>query len=376
MNILIIMWKEIKQNFRDRRALCMMVLFPIVLIMILGTALAGGFDNSNAFKGTSVIYSVNGNGELVNGFKNLINNEKELGIKFTEAKNREEGLNGVKDRDYSAFILVDADTNNIKLYKNDRFNFSGSFIESVLNTFVQKYNVMMEIAKVNPTALGKISSKAMPNFVNEVSLARKRQPKAIDFYSVTMLTLILMYAANVSASSINAERRMKTSARMLTTPVKRHQVLIGRILGDVIITSIQAAIVLIVSKYVFKAYWGESGAMLPIIAVIFAEIIMTISLGAGLAFSIKNEQLSGGIINTITPFIVFLGGGYIPLDQFNNSFLNTLCKLSPIKWINDAIFEIVYNNNFSLVPKALTIALAISVIFITASAMLFRKEAA
>jgi ABC-2 type transport system permease protein len=376
MNILNIMWKEIKQNLRDRKAMCMMVLFPIVLILILGTALAGNFDNSNAFKGTSVIYSVNGSGELAQGFKGLINNEKELGIKFTEAKNENEGLDEVKNSNYSAFIIVDANANDIKLYKNSKFNFNGSFIESVLNTFVQKYNVMIEIAKVNPTALGKINSDTMSNFINEVSLVEKRQPKAIDYYAVSMLTLILMYAASTSAASINGEKRTKTGSRILTAPVKKYEVLIGRILGDVLITSLQAAIVLIVSKYAVKAYWGQSGAMLPIIAVIFSEIIMAVSIGAGIAFSIKNEQLSYGLINTTIPFLVFLGGGYIPLDQFNNPVLNTICKISPIKWINDAIFEIIYNNNFSIVPKTLIITFTIAIIFIAASAMIFRKEAA
>ncbi len=46
MNIIRIMRKEFKLNIRDFKANMMMILFPIVLIIILGTAFSTQFDRS------------------------------------------------------------------------------------------------------------------------------------------------------------------------------------------------------------------------------------------------------------------------------------------------------------------------------------------
>lgn len=50
MNILSIIIKEIKQNLKDKKAMCTMVLFPILLISILGMALNSAFENNTNLK--------------------------------------------------------------------------------------------------------------------------------------------------------------------------------------------------------------------------------------------------------------------------------------------------------------------------------------
>lgn len=134
-------------------------------------------------------------------------------------------------------------------------------------------------------------------------------------------------------------------------------------------------VVILFSKYVLNAYWGEH--IWVVLLVLISEVLMTISLGAGTAFALKNEGAAMGILNTFIPVMVLLGGGYVPLEVMaqGGSFLYKLSDISPLKWINQSIFRVIYDNDFSLVPTAIMINLAVAAVFIMASSLLYKKEA-
>ncbi|MFL6555523.1 MAG: ABC transporter permease, partial [Bacillus sp. (in: firmicutes)] len=63
MNILNIAWKGIKTDLRDTRTLFFMLAFPIVLMLVLGTALSNTFTTSLPVDDIDVLYKDTTNGE-------------------------------------------------------------------------------------------------------------------------------------------------------------------------------------------------------------------------------------------------------------------------------------------------------------------------
>lgn len=371
-NIFNIIIKEIKIVLRDRKSIMMMVLLPILLMAILGAALSGVFDSSISLDEIKVLYTNEGSQDSVKMFNTFMEEGKKLKMDFTRADSIDEGTASVKDVKYACYVRV-KDNGEILLYKNERHGFNAEMVESVLTIFVHRYNVMSQIAKVNPISMKAIASGGEKNLVKLSSVNAKRQPRSIDYYSVTMLTLIIMYAANIGAWSVKGEKTEKTGSRLLAAPVKKYEILIAKILGSITATAIQIIVVILVSKYILKGYWGSN--MSPILLIILTQIIMTVAIGAGIAFMVKSETSMSSIISTTIPFIVFLGGGYVPLDQFKSNILMQIAKISPLKWTNDAIFQIIYNNNFSMMGEAIVINLGIAALFIIISSILFKREA-
>lgn len=371
MNILNIIWKEFRQNIRNWKANSMMVLFPIVLILILGAAFSGVFDSSIKLDDTKVLYTLeNGNG-LSQYFKEFTAHGKELGIIFEETSDVEKGIRSVQDVTYSCFILFEENTGKVRFYKNVRYNFEAGFVEGYVNAFVQKFNVFAEIAGSNPAALEKAMAETGKEYVRVSSLDTKRQPRSIDYYSITMLTLILMYSSLTGMWGIKTEQNMKTANRVLCSPVRKYEILTGKVLGGIFITLVQALVVIGFSKYVMNAYWGSD--ILTVMGLILAQSIMTISLGTGIAYLIPNEGAASGVLNTAVPVLVLFGGGYMPLENMGE-FVNKISVISPVKWINGALFRIIYDNDYSLVSTAIIINLVVAAFFIMAAAMLSRKE--
>ncbi len=100
---------------------------------------------------------------------------------------------------------------------------------------------------------------------------------------------------------------------------------------------------------------------------------MSESIGLGLAFIIKSETTVLSFLNLVIPLLVFLGGGYIPIDNYNKTVL-MLSNLSPVRWINKSIFQVIYSNDFSSVAPAIYINLGLAVVFLAISSFAIRKE--
>ena len=104
-------------------------------------------------------------------------------------------------------------------------------------------------------------------FYQITTIDGKRKPNSTDYYSVTVLTMIIMYSSITGLSSIRKEKNLKTGNRILCSPAKKHEILIGKVMGCIVVTVIQALTVLLFSKLVLNAYWGTNiGAIMALLS--------------------------------------------------------------------------------------------------------------
>jgi ABC-2 type transport system permease protein len=196
MNLLLIMIKEIKHNVRNWKANIMMVLFPLILIVILGAAFSGVFDKTVTLDDIKVLYNNRGDGALSEGF-NVFARElgKSGGVAFERTDSIEAGKKGVSEGEYSAYIVVDDKGGKIDIYENDRYSFNANLVQSMVEAFARKYGAISAVAAVRPSVVGEIISRGYESYTALRSVDRNRQPGSLDYYSVTMLTLIILYAS-------------------------------------------------------------------------------------------------------------------------------------------------------------------------------------
>jgi ABC-2 type transport system permease protein len=373
MNIIYLILKEIKQSFRDKKNMSMMILFPIILIIVLGSALKSAFSGNLTIETPKVLYKIESTSQSAKELKaNFIDKGKEFNIEFEEAEDIDKAKESLTGKGDYACIIEMKEENKILIYKNDKRNLSAGLVEIMLSTYVQKYNSVAEIVKVNPKAVGEIISDNNAEYTQISSVNETRKPSSTDYYAVTMLTLIIMYGASTGLYGVARERSSKTRDRILSGPVKKYEFLIGKTLGGIVVTTLQVIIVIVVSKYALKTNWGDD--IFTILLTVISLIVMSISMGVGLGFIFKKANVASGILNFAIPVMAFLAGAYISVDQFQNKTFQLITYLSPVRWTNKAVFGVIYNSDYSKVIPAIAINLAISVVFITICSMLFRKE--
>ncbi|MDF2882542.1 MAG: hypothetical protein K0R54_3099 [Clostridiaceae bacterium] len=372
MKILQVAVKEIKQNLRDRKGMAMMILFPILLMLVLGSALSGGFNNTISLKDTKVLYSISGSGQGKDYFINFTDTMKKSGIQFQQTDNINRDLDSIKDTTYACLINVDTKNNVIDLYENEKYDFKASIVKVVLNTYVQRYNLISQVAKEKPMEVKNIIADNTANYVSVESIDKRITPSALDYYAITMLTMIIMYSSLSGSFSIGGEYKNKTAYRLLSTPISKFEILTGKAIGNILSAIIQVIAVIIFSKFVLKAYYGNH--ILQFLILLLSEIIMAVAIGMSVSFIFKRQSISTIILNMFIPLMVFFGGGYGPLDGMGNSLLTSFSKLSPIKWTNDTAFALIYGNGSSNLNISILINIGIAAAFLIISSTLFIKE--
>jgi len=372
MNIIYIIIKEVKHSFRDKKSMAMMILFPIALIVVISSAFKTSFTSSIDIGTPKVLYSIEGKGVTSDNFKtSFIERGKDFKIEFTKMDNMDSAKQKLISKEYDAIIQMKAD-NKIEFYKSGLESIKAGVVESILSTYVQEFNVIMDISSVNPRIINSLLKDNNANYSTITSLNKAVQPSSLDYYTIAEIALIIMYSGMTGLFGIASEKNSKTRDRILISPVKKYEFLIGKTLGGVIGICIQIAIVVLFSKYVLGANWGTD--IFTVLLIFISEIVMAISIGVGLGFIFKNENVANGFLNFLIPVIVFLGGSYMSVDGFGSKTFQAITYLSPVRWVNRSIFDVIYNNSYSKVPLAILFNLGIAVVFLAISSLLFRKE--
>jgi ABC-2 type transport system permease protein len=220
MNLFRIVFKEFTQDIRDWRSNALMILFPILLISVLGAALGGVFSGSLALE-ADALYTVEGDGPIARAFQAFTARTAGMGVRFTETSDREQGMGSVKDLTHACYLVISDD--RITLYKNARFGLEADFVRSFVQGFLRQYAAARAIGLVDPAALLRVTWDSGRSYVEETSLVGERQPRSTDYYAVTLLTLVIMYASVIGMGGIKEEQKLRTLNRVLSAPVRRWQ---------------------------------------------------------------------------------------------------------------------------------------------------------
>ncbi|KPD00041.1 ABC-2 family transporter protein [Geobacillus sp. BCO2] len=106
MNIFRIAAKEIKSDFRDVRTLFFMLLFPIVLMFILGTALSNAFHWTISVGDVHVLYNDQQAGTLSPYIQTMIQAAKKAHIDFQEASDHIKGIKAVQEGKADGYVEI------------------------------------------------------------------------------------------------------------------------------------------------------------------------------------------------------------------------------------------------------------------------------
>ena len=369
MNIIRIAIKEVKV-FRDVRMLVFMLATPILIMLILGTALSNVFNGSAAIGEIRILYE-NGNmsSMLESRWNKLVQEASGSGIHFEPASNREAALQDVQAGRYTGFATIAED--GISYTGNDRIGVENSIAQGVLAAFADDYKLALAMADGASVEGVPLSSTALrADYVQEASIDGGQQPSAMDYYAVAMTTLIIMYSAMTAGQLMDNERKRHTDIRLLASPVSRMEIFIGKIIGTLLLNGVFVLLIMLFSKYMFGVNWGTS--QLTVFLVLASQIVYALGLGIGLSYIIKGNA-SGIVLMLIIQLEAMIGGSYFPADVLTG-FFGALSQLSPMKWTNGAILQLIYQGSAAGVAPAMLFNIGAALVLLTLSVLLLRRR--
>ncbi|MGG3562685.1 ABC transporter permease [Neobacillus rhizosphaerae] len=367
MNIFSIAWKEIKSDFRDRRTLFFMLLFPIVLMLVLGTALSNTFTTSIPVDDLNVIYTDTTKGE---NFQSFVTEVKKSGVHFKKSTDETKAKKDVQQSKVDGYVKVS--DKGVQLYLNNGNSIEANILQGMLSAYVNQYNIATEIMKTAPDKMAAAFSRdSQANFIKETSLQPDKQPSSMDYYAIVITTMIILYGAMSSSSLIVEERVRGTANRLIASPIRKSDIFIGKVLGSLVSSSLSALLVVQLSKLLFHANWGDHEGMVYL--VLLTEIIFAVSLGIGISFLAKTHATPKVIITLVAQLSSFFGGSYFRIVN-PEGFFKFITELSPLTWMNNGLMKLIYANDLSAAIPAITINLAGSLLFLLVAVISLKRR--
>lgn len=330
-NILNILKKELREMFRDKKSLSMMLIIPfmIPLIVIGMSALFEAQMNKPIEEYNKIGFAY----DTTEVEKNIIS---EIGIDSTY-----DNLENLKEKYDNGEIDLYITKENNKYIINGENNDTTTFASSLVETYISTYKEYLQNEYLTNN---QINSNEVINIITlERNIIEKDNFYAnyITVYAFLFIIMAITVSATYPATDSTAgEKERGTLETLLTFPIKSKDIIIGKFLSvtlSSIITGllslILAAISLIISGNMFKIYEGVNMMLSPIslvysIIVIVAYSLLISGLCIAIASTSKTFKEAQSALTPLTFISLFPGMFAFMVD------INTTAILSMVPFLN------------------------------------------
>ncbi|MFK4416939.1 ABC-2 type transport system permease protein [Bacillus sp. RC251] len=365
MKSFIIAWKDLKIRLIDRRGFIMMLIMPLLLTAILGSALSNIFDNGGLPK-TVIGYYQEGTDELADVFQKDVLQSKELkdGVKVKIVNSQEELEGMLKEKKIDVGIVIpnkwseqvqDGKLKEPKVFIDPSKDIQAKIAESMIRSFSERVQTVVVSTKSVVTELAKSQHSNVEQVAKEVSgdlqtvatsganniekgTIGKKTVAAMQYYAAAMLVMFLLYNITVGAKSVVTEQRTETLARLFSTPTSSFSILFGKFLGTLLFACIQLGMFIVATHFMFQVEWGGDLSQIVVVGMSYAICVSGLSmLIAAFIREEKTADVMGGIGIQI---LAILGGSMLPIYVFPDT-LQTIANVAPNKWALTSFLNIM-----------------------------------
>jgi len=314
---------ELKKYIRMRSVLIILIALPLLLILLLGSAL------DTEIKPAKVALFNADQGQMKASIDAFWSNEAiKPYVKVLDAQSENEVEEWIREgvADYGVFIPANFSSKLTAGETAKWSTFEGRYEEKNIAAaaFVNKYMATINLQAAAIQILGPeqvagnhaAQSKAQ---VGDSQIETRNlgtgdnqpfgQQSAMQYYSVAYLNMFLLYGGMTAAIALLNQREAGTLQRMYAIPGSFRTIVFGIILGGVVLAALQAAIIIAFTSNVYGVDWGNNFGAIAL------TCLFTTAAGAGLAITIASFARTKKTTQTMFSIIVFsmtfLSGGMI-----------------------------------------------------------------
>lgn len=296
---------ELKAFCRDKTALTMMIVLPILLIYLLGNLLSGQ-DVPDAIVGDLKIAYMDETGSemeagIVQAFMEDISREENVIV--TKAQEKETARSQVADNELDGFVIFRPEDIMVYEGKNAIKNRTISAIFTGYSYMRKSVNVIAETA---PEQILNLSVEGK-NFVEEKEFNANRS--MLDYYGVSMIVMMTFVGSVLGAGTFYDERRLKTLNRLITSPMSRTNIFLQKVIGQIPSAITEIVIIMLISVLFFDVHYASRfGDNIILLVLFFVTSLTMLTIGILLGMFVKGNPT----LYLVLPLwiIMFLSGTF------------------------------------------------------------------
>lgn len=336
MRVFGVVMRIVRQFFRDKRSLALMFGAPMLLLWLLSLVFTQEDYKPHI--------------ALVDVPAPVVESLKKQDATIYEY-DKEKALDELENQNIDAMITIANGKMDVTLEGSDAVK-NGATLQ-VLQKSTEKENV----TKIKPTINYLHGSK-------DATMFDGLGPVLIGFF-------IFFFVFLLSGVSFVRERLSGTLERLLSTPIRRWEIVAGYIIGFGIFAFLQSVIIVSFSVYVLDLYIAGSPLLILLITCMLSLTALT--LGTFLSAYANNEfQMIQFIPLVIVPQVFF--SGLFPMESMHKG-LQFLGKLFPLTYGAEAMCQVmIRGQGFTHITFELSILLLFAFIFAIGNVFALKKH--
>ncbi|RLD76080.1 MAG: ABC transporter permease [Bacteroidetes bacterium] len=355
--------KEFYHIFRDKRSLIILFGMPIAQVLLFGFVITneiknikiGILDHSKDYVSKEITNKLLSSDYFILD-KNL-NSDKEIEQIFKEGHVKEVIIfennfakNLEKYGKANIQIITDATDPNTA-------NLLVSYTSAIIMNYTQELNSQIQLPM---------------QIVTETRMFYNPEMKSVFMFIPGIMAMILMLISAIMTSiSITREKENGTMEVLLVSPLKPIQIIIGKVTPYVVLSFINAVVIIFLGMFVFGMPVQGNMALLLAENVLF--ILLALSLGILISATTDNQQsaMMKSMFGLLLPTIL-LSGFIYPIENMP-WILRFFANLMPPRWFIVIIKNIMLKGtSFSFVWKETLILAGFTVFFLAMSIKKFK----
>ena len=195
-----------------------------------------------------------------------------------------------------------------------------------------------DAVRIRPLVAQALASPAASVKVVEAGAAANQTPNGFVLSSPGMMVNFILFSLMTAGIALIIERQNGTLQRLMTTRLRRWELIGGKAAGMFLLTFVQQILLIGVAQIFFGVDYLRDPAALLVMMVSLSLVAST--LGLLLASVLKSEQALIATTVLVSMAIAALSGAWFPLEITGEAF-QTVGHLLPTAWILDGLRGII-----------------------------------
>jgi ABC-2 type transport system permease protein len=303
--------KRIVLGFRrDRRSLGLLFAAPIVVLSLVGAVWGSATERA-----PTVVVATDRFTLPASTLDAFIGSSRIHGRRATF----EEGMRQLREGEIDAVVWLEGTTLHVLMQGDDPLQ-SGSIGGPI-------QEALLDTVRGNPALAGPRVEIEQLYGGPDYSILDYLAPVLIAFFAFFFIFLL-------SAVSFLRERTTGTLERLMATPLRRGELVLGYLAGFGFFALLQAIVILLFSVFVLQVRYRGNLATIFIVEAVL--VLGAVSLGLLVSAAARNELQAVQFVPLVLLPQVFLSGLLIPLDQLPD-YLRPLSAVLPLTYANEAL---------------------------------------
>lgn len=351
--------KDLKLRLRDRSAIIIGIIAPLVLAFVFNAIFGSAGDPAAGLDLRFGMVDLDGS-QVSRAFSDVLESVEAEGILTLDSYPDQAAAEAaIDDGDIDAFYLIDEGFGQAVITNSSPTiqvigNIDAPTSTNIASSIAEQYSSGIEATQLAlATTAGLSGSQVTPEFVASLQgdpssaafsyalvdeSAQTRQLDATTYYAAGMAVFFLFFTVQYGVLGLLEEERDGTLVRLMAAPMQRATIVAGKAILSFVLGVISMGVLIGATSldFLMGADWG---APLGVAALVIAGILAAVGVMGLVASFARTAEGANSLGSIVAVILGMLGGAFFPLGS-GDDFLSKLSYITPHAWFLRGLGEL------------------------------------